>query len=53
LRGQRSDEALDALERYLDSAYLAGPALGAHYFTVKALASCAKPSVKPSASTHM
>ena len=24
LRGQRSDEALDALERYLDSAYLAG-----------------------------
>jgi len=24
LRGQRADEALDALERYLDSAYLAG-----------------------------
>jgi len=24
LRGQRADEALDSLERYLDSAYLAG-----------------------------
>ena len=24
MRGKRSDEALDALERYLDSAYLAG-----------------------------
>ena len=24
MRGQRADEALDALDRYLDSAYLAG-----------------------------